>query len=416
MIIGISRVQLAIGNQILVPDLLPRAVDLRRHKMRVARRAAQSRKMLAAARRLHAPQARRETPAHTPTTSAAFAAGGRVPSTSADSGSARSTTGASVVLNPNAFTARAISSPCSRASRRLAQLAHCRANGLRRGQRRQRIAQPVHRSAFHIDAAHRMRRAQKPVASSSSARVCVASAMLRLKRMTPPGRTSLSHARSRPVSSVPPSPTTSRLPAAWRKRLHRSFVPQLLVPVSFNSCCNSSSRFSACSGVSAFTSDGFDAIDNALRERRKDRQLHRLRRSLHLHALPLLLFVLPQHMLARARSPPPAVRPAAPLQCRSSCSPRRAQCCAETQFRPPPLSRPRADCARAAASPPASSARDSAWQTACARRSPHADTQPSPTPARARRRSPCRGPSRPAESASAASPCSESSPSPSSPP
>ena len=52
------------------------------------------------------------------------------------------------------------------------------------------------------------------VASFSRARVCAALSILRRKRMIPAGRTSLSHARSRPVSSVAPRPTTSKLPAA----------------------------------------------------------------------------------------------------------------------------------------------------------------------------------------------------------
>ena len=57
---------------------------------------------------------------------------------------------------------------------------------LRGRHRRQRIAQPVHRSAFHIHAAKAVRRAQcrsrRPRAS------CLrASSMLRRNRMTPPG-------------------------------------------------------------------------------------------------------------------------------------------------------------------------------------------------------------------------------------
>ena len=41
----------------------------------------------------------------------------------------------------------------------------------------------------------------------------------------------------------------------------------------------------------------FNTVHNSLREGSEDGQLHRLRRCLHLHALPLLLFVLLQHVL-----------------------------------------------------------------------------------------------------------------------
>ncbi len=88
---------------------------------------------------------------------------------------------------------------------------------------------------------------QNSVASSSSARVCGASVMLRRKRITPPGRTSLSHARSRPVSSVAAEPHHEQASGRSAKILRHDLLLQFLP-------CNSSSRFSACSGVSEFTS------------------------------------------------------------------------------------------------------------------------------------------------------------------
>ncbi len=61
-------------------------------------------------------------------------------------------------------------------------------------------------------AACRTRVAPRAAPASASRRQCCGR-----KRMIPAGRTSLSHARSSAVSSVPPSPTTSKLPAACRK-------------------------------------------------------------------------------------------------------------------------------------------------------------------------------------------------------
>src|ERR1019366_8623769 len=81
-----------------------------------------------------------------------------------------------------------------------------------------------------------------------------------------------------------------------------------------------------------------------------------------------------------AQSPPTANQPAVQLQCRSFCSPRPAQCYAKRQCRWPSPSHPLADSAPAPASPPVSSTRDNASQTAYASPSRHADTQPSPTP------------------------------------
>ena len=82
------------------------------------------------------------------------------------------------------------------------------------------------------------------------------------------GRTSLSHARSRPVSSVPARPTTSRLPAAWRKVRGHRFLLQFLLQL-FQQIQGLQRRERVHVG-------GFDAIHDALRERREDGQLHRL--------------------------------------------------------------------------------------------------------------------------------------------
>ncbi len=102
--------------------------------------------------------------------------------------------------------------------------------------RRQESA-PAHRAAgppFRLPHPRKLQQcgAQNPVASASRARVCFASAILRRNRMIPAGRTSFSHARSSAVSSVPPSPTTSRLPAACRKLSFRFQLtaPCLLIP------------------------------------------------------------------------------------------------------------------------------------------------------------------------------------------
>ena len=146
----------------------------------------------------------------------AVAAAERVPITLADSGSARSSTGASVVLKPKAFTPCAISSPCRRARpafpvRRSASATACAECMAVSASRSRSTVPPSMSTQRKLLAAHRL------VASASRARVCRASAMLRRKRITPAGRTSLSHARSRPVSSVPSSPTTRRLPTAWRR-------------------------------------------------------------------------------------------------------------------------------------------------------------------------------------------------------
>ena len=167
---------------------------------------------------------------------------------------------------------------------------HCRRHRLRRRQSEQ-----AHRAGdlpsrlLHRRSAP-LCRAPSPVASSSSARVCVASVMLRLKRMMPPGRTSRSHARSRPVSSVPPSPTTSRLPAACRRVARHPFLLQFLsAALPADSAPAAASAHShpppRCDPQSAATSGVKIVICIGSGS------------CLHLHALPLLLLMLPQHML-----------------------------------------------------------------------------------------------------------------------
>src|SRR5579862_1431170 len=240
-------------------------------------------------------------------TSVALRAGGREPSTSADSGSARSTTGASVVLKPNAATLRAMSSPCSRARSDLpvmrVAVPTAWAEGMGASASRRRFTVPPSTSTQRTPW-----RAPRPVASLRRALVWRASTMLRRKRMTPPGLTRRSHARSRPLSSVPLRPTTSRLPAASRS----------VVVIRFSGDGIESCVLSSMVAARAFALefplqlleeieglerreridvDGFDAIDDALRKRREDGELHGLGCGFGLDALPLLLFMLAQDML-----------------------------------------------------------------------------------------------------------------------
>ncbi len=150
------------------------------------------------------------------TTPAGVEAETRVPMTGAEIGSARSNTGASVVLKPNAFTARPTNSPCSLVNAFLPVAVVARATACAEG-----IGASASRSLSTVPPSRSTQRracgAHKSVASASSPRVWRASAMFLRKRMIPAGRTSLSQARSSPISSAPPRPTTSRLPAARRR-------------------------------------------------------------------------------------------------------------------------------------------------------------------------------------------------------
>ena len=145
-------------------------------------------------------------------TVAGSAAAARVPITEADAGRARSRTGARVVLKPKASASRAMSSPCFCTRAGLPVRATACAEGWRATASRRRSTRPPSMSTQR-----RLAGSQYAVDSESNARVCDALLMLRRKRMMPLGRMSLSQARSRLVSSRPARPTTSELPAAWRR-------------------------------------------------------------------------------------------------------------------------------------------------------------------------------------------------------
>ena len=179
--------QFAIGSEVFAHQFAHGASNRRSFQVRIERAAAESGKMLAAAHHSVRRQAG-EKFARIFHDSIAVAAAARVPITFAEAGSARSSTGASVVLKPKAFTARAISSPCSRESvprspsrpgRAAApSFGICakgwdphRSHRLRGRHGRQRIAQPVHvppSTSTQRSCAART----SAVASLSSARVC----------------------------------------------------------------------------------------------------------------------------------------------------------------------------------------------------------------------------------------------------
>ena len=163
-------------------------------------------------------------------TSAGSGATERVPITSADSGSARSTTGASVVLNPKARTARAISAPNSRAMAGL--LARGSAHRLRRRQGRESIAQPVDGAAFHIDVAHAVAGAKAGGFIQQRSRlfgildVAAEKDDARRSQQAQPGALQRSQ-------SAPESPTTSRLPTA-RRRFRDVGICHVSIPYSLS--------------------------------------------------------------------------------------------------------------------------------------------------------------------------------------
>jgi hypothetical protein len=178
--------------------------------MRVQRSAAEARKMLAAANDSLRSEASEKIAPYS-TTPSTVAAAARVPMTFAEAGRARSSTGASVVLNPKAFTARATNSPCSRMRRGLPRCCAAIATACAEGMGAERRA-TGRRCRLRHRRSESCALRTSDVASLSSARVCAASTILRRKRMMPAGRTSLSHARSRPVSSVPRGPLPASFP------------------------------------------------------------------------------------------------------------------------------------------------------------------------------------------------------------
>src|ERR1035441_7658077 len=119
---------------------------------------------------------------------------------------------------------------------------------------------------------------------------------------------------------------------------------------------------------------------------------------------------------APAQSRSPATPPAAPPQSRSFCSPPPPPPYAGTRSLPPSPSPSPAGSSAAPAAPLAASVRDNGSRTASALQSFHANALPPPTPAKVHRMSQFHAPFHPTVQDCAGSPCSESPPSPSSPP
>ncbi len=138
--------------------------------------------------------------------------------TLAEAGSARSSTGAKVVFRPSRVSSSPMSRPCRWANFLSAVKATAAAEGIGAIRSRRRSTRPPSTSMQRKSGV-----VENALAACSRAWICEGSSIFRRKRITPEGRSSLSHAASVALSTVPSRPTMNREPTS-------SLRPMLTLP------------------------------------------------------------------------------------------------------------------------------------------------------------------------------------------
>ncbi len=159
----------------------------------------------------------------------------------------------------------------------------CLRDSLRGRHRRERVAKPVDCSTFHIHAPESGRGCKialtpQGVAASVERRQCcaekVSPLLAELRATTHAPARSIQAPRARPRGGRP------QRDAGLRSWLFLQFLLQFLQQIQ-------SLQRRQCVHIQRL-----NAVNNTLRQRSENRQLHRLRRSFHLDTLPFLLFML----------------------------------------------------------------------------------------------------------------------------